>query len=177
VKFVIIFAKVVSRLSKEVLMYAQASLPAPLFDSLMPASDRALAVSSRKPTASVPSCAEAEGLLSLERLHERLALLAQLELPCSIVIASASRHLREVLIKTVELADDSLSIVGDSFDLRLRRPHIHTIWLVNQQGAEGGASSLDILHANGTLYASIWPAPGGGEIWRDIMDNPMLSLA
>lgn len=156
-------------------MYAQASLPVPLFNSLLPASERALAFHPRKPATYAPPHAEGRELLSLEKLHERLALLAQLELPCSILVVNPPLHLREVPIKRVELADDSLSIAGEGFSLRLRGPHTHAIWLANQHRA-GAASSLDALNANGTLYASIWPAPGGGEIWRDIMDNPMLSL-
>ena len=156
-------------------MHAQASLPVPLFDPLLPTSDKALAAHPRKPATYAPPYVEGRELLSLERLHERLALLAHLELPCSILVANPPFHLREAPIKRVELVGDSLSVVGDGFSLRLRRPHIHSIWLANQHRA-GGASSLDILNSNGTLYASVWPAPGGSEIWRDIMDNPMLSL-
>jgi hypothetical protein len=122
------------------------------------------------------SSRQGETWLSIAKLHERLALLAQLELPCSIEITCPSLHLRDVTIQNVELSDENLAIVGEGFNLRLRGPNIHSICLVNER-AKG--ASLDIHHAQGKLYASIRPSTDsvGCEVWRDVMDNPSLALA
>jgi hypothetical protein len=164
-------------------MHVQASLPMALFDGLLPAAEPVFTdqrpVRPRKSSTYEPLRAPGETLLSMAKLHERLALLAQLELPCTILIANPPLHLREAVIQTVELAGESLTVGGNGFSLRLRGPHIHSIRLVNQREAGSGTASLDILHSQGMLYASIQPAPEGpgGEVWRDVMDNPTLSLA
>lgn len=116
-----------------------------------------------------------EGLpLSITTLHERLSLLAKLELPCTIAITNPALHLRRALIRAVELADGNLGIGGDGFHLRLRGDSIQSIYLSDIPN--GG--SLDIYQPHGLLYASIRPAPDGvgGAVWRDVMDNPSLSL-
>ena len=119
-----------------------------------------------------------EGFLSLAKLHDRLALLAKLELPCTIVVASPALHLRQAVIRSVGLFGDTLGIAGHGFALNLRGPHIHSIRLIGQREAEDGVSRLEIHHSHGMLYASIRPAPdgAGGEVWQDVMDNPTLSL-
>ncbi len=163
-------------------MHIQASLSMPLFDPLLPTAEKFFAdrhpVRQRKPATAEPLLAQGETLLSMAKLHERLALLAQLELPCIILIASPPLHLRDAVIKAVELTDESLVIVGKDFNLRLREPNIHSIRLVNQREGGNGTASLDIHHAQGMLYASIRPAPDGvgGEVWRDVMDNPSLAF-
>lgn len=165
-------------------MHAQASLPAALFDALLPTAAPVFngqrpGGRPRKPSNHETPRMAGETLLSMAKLHERLTLLAQLELPCTISIASPPLHLREAVIKTVELAGENLTVGGSGFSLRLRGPHIHAIRLASPRKEGGGAASLDILHSAGTLYASIQPAPGGpgDEVWRDVMDNPTLSLA
>jgi hypothetical protein len=117
--------------------------------------------------------------LSIAKLHERLALLARLELPCNIFIASPAVHLGKAVINNVGLTGDTLSIAGKGFKLRLRGPNIHSIRLVSPREAANGISRLDIHHSHGMLYASIQPAPDGtgSEVWQDVMDNPTLSLA
>jgi len=119
-----------------------------------------------------------EGFLSIAKLHERLAILAKLELPCTIMVASPALHLGKTVIKTVGLAGDTLSIAGKGFKLCLRGPNIHSIRLVGQREAGDGIPRLDIHHSQGMLYASIQPAPDGtgGEVWQDVMDNPSLSM-
>jgi hypothetical protein len=117
-------------------------------------------------------------LLSVAKLHERLALLAKLELPCNIFIASPALHIGKAVINHVGLHSDTLSIAGKGFKLRLRGPNIHSIRLVSPREAGNGISRLDIHHSQGMLYASIQPAPdgAGGQVWQDVMDNPTLSL-
>ena len=120
-----------------------------------------------------------EGLISITKLYERLTLLARLELPCTIRIASPALLMQQAVIDKVELGGDSLTIVGKDFNLRLLGPNIHSIRLVNQRDAENGITRLDIHHSQGMLYASIQPTPDGtgNAVWQDVMDNPTLSLA
>lgn len=117
-----------------------------------------------------------ENLLSITTLYERLALLAKLELPCTILIVNPPLHLRDAQIRSVDWADGNLNIVGDGFSLHLRGDGIQSVHLADIQ--DGGDGSLDIYHSHGTLYASIRPVPGGigGAVWRDVMDNPSLLL-
>lgn len=120
-----------------------------------------------------------EGLLSIGKLYERLTLLAKLELPCTILIASPALVLQNAVINKVDLGGESLTISGKDFNLRLLEPNIHSIRLVSLREAEDGVARLDIHHSQGMLYASIQPAPDGtgSEVWQDVMDNPSLSLA
>ncbi len=159
-----------------------ASLPMPLFDAFLPATQPVFTDHHFSRHRSCPSepltLAQGETLLSMAKLHERLTLLAQLELPCTILITSPPLHLRDAVIKAVEWGGESLVIAGQDFNLRLRGPNIHSIRLVNPREAGDGTASLDIHHAQGMLYASIRPTPDGvgSEVWRDVMENPTLAL-
>ncbi|MDD5033243.1 MAG: hypothetical protein PHE55_00670 [Methylococcaceae bacterium] len=119
-----------------------------------------------------------ETLLSLRELHERLGLLAQLELPCSIFIASPPRHLRNAVMKNIDLCDGQLRIGFDGFILRLSGIQIGAIRLVNRSESNFGIMAVEIHHIHGMLYVRIQPLQDGvgGAVWRDIMDNPSLSL-
>jgi len=123
-------------------------------------------------------CAE-EGLLSIPKLYDRLSLLAKLELPCTINITRPALLLRHAVIEKVHMADESLTITGRDFNLRLLGPNIHSIRLSSQPEAGSKISRLDIHHSHGMLYASIQPAPdgSGNEVWQDVMDNPSLPLS
>ncbi len=136
-------------------------------------------VRNRKTTPLAALRLNGENFLSIARAGERLSLLAQLELPCTILITSPPLHLRHTVIKTVNLGGESLSIHGDGFNLHLPGPNFHTIRLVNHSDTEEDSASLDICHADGMLYASIQPTPDGKgtAIWRDVMENPTLCLA
>ncbi len=163
-------------------MHANASLFKPVFDTLPPAANKVFA-DHRPPRQSksvsyTPSLSNGEGLLSMTQLYERLSLLAQLELPCTVLIVNPRVHLRDAVIKSAELNDESLAISGDGFNLRLHGSNIDLIRLVNHGKPGTGLISLDIHHSLGGLYASILPAPDGtgGEVWRDVMGNPSLSV-
>jgi hypothetical protein len=151
------------------------------FDPPLPAAEKR-PVSRRFFRAPTPSAAvdapAGEGLLSLSTLHDRLALLAKLELPCTILAADPAVYLRSAVIGAVGLAGDTLDVVGQGFSLRLRGPDIRAIRLVGQREAVDGVPRLDIHHSHGMLYASIRPAPDGlgGAVWQDVMDNPSLPL-
>lgn len=137
------------------------------------------AIRSRLSVVPVPQALVGEGLLSIDKLYERLSLLAKLELPCTIKIACPALVLQNAVINKVDLGGESLTISGKDFNLRLLGPNIHSIRLVSLREAENGVARLDIHHSQGMLYASIQPAPNGAgsEVWQDVMDNPSLSLA
>jgi hypothetical protein len=164
-------------------MTAQAAPIFPLFDTLFPAKEAPFAESRPVRNRVSPSPAilrsNGENVLSLPRAYERLSLLARMELPCTIFIVNPPQHVRHALIKTVHLGSESLAIIGNGFNLYLHGPNFHTIRLVNYDKIEDGTASLDIHQPQGMLYASIQPAVDGVGIavWRDVMDNPSLSLA
>jgi hypothetical protein len=168
---------------KEVNMHAQVAPKLPLFDTLFFAQEANIAENPTARNRVSPSHAilrsNGENLLSLLRAYERLSLLAQMELPCTILIVSPPQHLRHTVIKTVNLESESLAILGNGFNLYLHGPNFHTIRLVNHSKIEDGIASLDIHQPQGMLYASIQPAVDGlgSAVWRDVMDNPSLSLA
>lgn len=120
-----------------------------------------------------------EKLLSVAMAYERLSLLVHLELPCTILIANPYQLLRATVIKAVDLLGENLTIHCDGFNLRLYGTNFYTLRLVNHRYKENGNTSLDIHDFNGLLYASIQPAQDGtgGAVWRDVMENPLLSLA
>ena len=134
---------------------------------------------SRKATPLASLFSDSENVLSIVRVCERLSLLAQLELPCTILVTSPPLHLRHTVIRTVNLEVDNLVVHGDGFNLHLIGPNFHTTRLVNHSDTEESGTSLDICHADGMLYASIHPVPDGkgAAIWRDVMENPTLCLA
>ena len=156
-----------------------------LFDSVFPATEKVRplprAFRSRLPATQIQSQQPfvGEGLLSMAKLYERLALLSKLELPCTIMIASPALLLQNAVIDKVDFGGESLAIAGKDFNLRLFGPNIHSIRLVSPQEAENGTTRLDIHHSQGMLYASIQPTPDGtgSKVWQDVMDNPTLSLA
>lgn len=156
----------------------QASLTLPLFDALLPTQEQVpvRAPRPRPPVAEARPHFRSGALLSLAKLHERLSLLARLELPCTILVANPRLHLRHALIRSAELADGNLSIVGDDFTLYLRSDNIHSIRLADQRDGEETGGGLEICHAPDIVYASIRPA-SDSAVWRDVMDNPTLSLS
>ncbi len=162
-------------------MHANASF-IPLLDTLPAAVNKAFtdhrAIRQGAQGTHEPPLSNGEGLLSMAKLHERLSLLVQLELPCTILISNPRVHLQGAVIKMAELDGESLTIAGNDFNLRLRGSNIDLIRLVNHGTPGSGVISLDIHHSLGGLYASIQPAPGGigGAVWRDVMGNPSLSL-
>jgi hypothetical protein len=164
-------------------MQTQASLHMPSFEPLFPQAGK-LFTEDQPNRPSHPDLREAitakpEATLSLNKLHERLTLLAHLELPCTIFIADPPLMLRNAIIKGLILSGDSLSISGDDFSLHFRGANIHAIRLAYPKGSENRTPRLEIHHSLGLLYASIQPAPEGvgSAVWRDVMDNPSLSLA
>ena len=162
-------------------MYAHAEPFAPLFDTLLPPNEAknigGIQIRSRKPLLQTVLPSNGENMLSMAKAHERLSLLAQLELPCTVLIVDPPLCLRNTVIKNVILGVGNLAILGEEFKLHLKCPNFHTIRLVNRK-EEDGTASLNFYDLHGMLYASIQPATDGLglAVWRDVMDNPSLSL-
>ncbi len=170
-------------LPKEATMQAHAAPFFPLFEAFFP--PKAAKIEEDQTTLRLNPLPEVslrrsgEYMLSMARAYERLSLLVHLELPCTILVADPYQFLRDRVIESVELVCESLAIRGDGFNLQLNGPNFHTIRLVNHRRGEDGNTSLDIHDAKGMLYASIQPvhAGTGVAVWRDVMENPSLSIA
>ena len=155
-----------------------------LFETLFPAIEASNAENQAsiqsKPSPQITLRRNGEYLFSMAKAYERLSLLVHLELPCTVLMATPFLLLRQRVIENVELQGESLSIQGEGFDMKLSVPNFHTIRLVNHRRKEDGNTSLDIHDAaNGMLFASIQPMPDGTgvAVWRDVMENPSLSVA
>jgi hypothetical protein len=170
-------------LPKETTMQAHAAPFFPLFEAFFP--PKAAKIEEDQTTLRLNPLPEVslrrsgEYMLSMARAYERLSLLVHLELPCTILIANPYQLLRATVIKAVELLGENLTIHGDGFNLRLYGTNFYTLRLVNHRHKENGNTSLDIHDFNGLLYASIQPTQDGtgAAVWRDVMENPLLSLA
>ena len=168
---------------KEVIMHTHAAPFVPLFDALFPLKEfenlENQSILQRKSLPQINLRRNGEHLLSVAEAHERLSLLVHLELPCTILIADPYQVFRPRAIESVDHFDgDGLSINGQDFKLHLSSQNFHTIRLVNHRREGDGNTSLDIYDFQGMLYASIEPIPdgAGAAVWRDVMENPSLSL-
>ena len=164
-------------------MHAHPAPSVPFFDTLFSVNETNLAEKQTMFQSKSPLLTSlrrnGEKLLSVAIAYERLSLLVHLELPCTILIANPYQLLRATVIKAVELLGENLTIHGDGFNLRLYGTNFYTLRLVNHRHKENGNTSLDIHDFNGLLYASIQPTQDGtgAAVWRDVMENPLLSLA
>jgi hypothetical protein len=170
-----IFAKYVPVLNgdrpKELNVKIRPSRPSSAFDPPLPA----LASESSPARARLGM----ECSLDMGELYERLALLTQLELPCAIFIAAPSWVMRGVVLRSVAINGQDLSLTGESFSLRLRGDGIGSIRLVNRRERGEIFTTLEIRQLHGALYASIGPAGNEieAQVWRDVMENPLLGVA
>ncbi len=164
-------------------MYAHAAF-VPLIDSLFPVKqveiDGTRSFFQPKPLPQVNLRRNGEHMLTMEEAHDRLSLLVLLELPCTILIADPYQVIRQRAIKSINYrCGESLSIHGQDFKLNISGPNFHSIRLVNHRHEEDGNTTLDIHDSKGMLCASIQPIPEGtgAAVWRDVMENPSLSLS
>ncbi len=164
-------------------MHTHAAPFVPLFDTLFPLKEfdnlENPSIFQRKSLPQINLRRNGEHLLSVAEAHERLSLLVHLELPCTILITDPYQVFRPRAIESVDRFDgDGLSINGQDFKLHLSSQNFHTIRLVNHRREGDGNTSLDIYDLQGMLYASIEPIPdgAGAAVWRDVMENPSLSL-
>jgi len=115
--------------------------------------------------------------LSLQALCQRMTLLSQLELPCTICIANPVVEQRcNGVIRRVERTDDRLSLLGEGFALHLRTRNIAAIWLVNHPASADDAPAVEIRNkAGGLVTRIVGPLDQiGNAVWQDVMGNPSL---
>jgi putative heme degradation protein len=117
--------------------------------------------------------------LSLQAFCQRAALLSQLELPCTVHIATPALEQRcNGVIKRIERTDDRLSLLGEGFSLHLCTGNIAAIWLVNPPASVDGAPAVEIHNKAGGLATRIAGPQDriGSAVWQDVMGNPSLGV-
>ncbi|MBS1213860.1 MAG: hypothetical protein H6R26_2477 [Proteobacteria bacterium] len=118
--------------------------------------------------------------LSLREFCDRIALLAELELPCAVWIASASaEQVSRGVVRRIERGADRLNLFGDGFSLHLRQSNIDAIWLVNSSGADDAGMAIEIHNRAGNLIARLFGIEDtvGAAVWQDVMGNPSFAVA
>ena len=112
--------------------------------------------------------------ISIRAMVERLKLMADLELPCTVCLGDrAEDHCCRSVIRAVALHDGRLTLSGEGFSLHLRETHIQSVQLVHRRHAAGTETAIEIFSASGALLARFVGTPERerAAIWQDIMDS------
>lgn len=139
------------------------------------------------PILSIATCAADRAQFGGERLsrlsvHEfcdRVSLLAELELPCSVYIANPSaEQISRGVVRKIEREADRLNLFGDGFSLHLHQNNIDSIWLVNSSSDDQGIA-IEIHNRTGSLIARLFGMQDsiGAAVWQDVMGNPSFAVA
>lgn len=118
--------------------------------------------------------------LSLHEFCERIALLAELELPCSVYIANPSaEQISRGVVRKIERDSDRLNLFGDGFSLHLHQNNIDAIWLVNSTSNDDQGMAIEIHNRTGSLIARLFGIQDGigAAVWQDVMGNPSFAVA
>ncbi len=118
--------------------------------------------------------------LSLHEFCERISLLAELELPCSVHIANPSaEQISRGVVRRIERDADRLYLLGDGFSLHLHRDNIDSIWLVTGSGGDEQGMAIEIHNRTGSLIARLFGMQDsvGAAVWQDVMGNPSFAVA
>ena len=114
--------------------------------------------------------------LSSRAFCQRMTLLAELELPCTVHIANrAFEQLCNGVIRCIEHTDERLSLFGEGFVLHLCARNIAAIGVVIHPG--DGTPAVEIHSKSGALLTRIVGPQDriGRGVWQDVMGNPSLS--
>ncbi len=117
--------------------------------------------------------------LSIDAFCERIALLAELELPCAVHIANASaEQVSRGVVRRIEQDTERLNLFGDGFSLHLHRNNIDAIWLVNSAGGDDQGMAIEIHNRAGNLIARLLGIEDsvGSAVWQDVMGNPSFAV-
>jgi putative heme degradation protein len=117
--------------------------------------------------------------LSLQGFHERIALVAELELPCVLYLGQPLlAQVRRGVIRRIERHADRLNLMGDDFALFLHEKNIDSIWLVQDREADDRGLAVEIYGAHGSPITRILGVSEGNDraVWSDVMGNPLLAL-
>lgn len=118
--------------------------------------------------------------LSLPEFHERLALLVELELPCSFHLGCPyPNRMHNGVIRRIDRRTDRLSLMGDDFALFLHRRNIDSIWLVQRDDAADKELAIEIYGRDSEIVTRILGLTDavGYAVWQDVMGNPSLAIA
>lgn len=113
--------------------------------------------------------------ISIQALVQRLALLAELELPCTICLGSSrgDDHCCRGAIRLCSLEDGRLNLLGDDFSLHLCEEHIESVHLVHRRRSSEPETAVEIISTSGALLARLLGTadPLRAGVWQDIMDS------
>lgn len=112
--------------------------------------------------------------ISIHAVVERLELMADLELPCTVCLGDRTEdHCCRSVIRAVALHNGRLTLSGEGFSLHLREEHIQSVQLVHRRHAAGTETAIEIFSASGALLARFVGTPERerAAIWQDIMDS------
>ncbi len=118
--------------------------------------------------------------ISLEALFERLALLFQLEVPCTLHLKSlGTSHARRTSIHRWERRDGRLVLSGERFSLHLGEEDIETACVIHRCRNGKLRKVLELRDKKGTLRARILGpcSDEGAAVWHDVMDTFILPMA
>jgi hypothetical protein len=117
--------------------------------------------------------------ISLEALFERLALLFQLEVPCTLHLKSpGSTRVRRTSIRRGERREGRLVLSGDRFSLHLGVEDIEARCVIHWSPSGRLRKVLELRDKKGTLRARILGpcSEEGAAVWHDIMDTFILPM-
>lgn len=118
--------------------------------------------------------------LSLHEFCDRISLLAELELPCSVYVANGSaEQISRGVVRRIERDADRLNLFGDGFSLHLHQNNIDAVWLVHGGGHDDQGMAIEIHNRTGSLVARLFGMQDGigAAVWQDVMGNPSFTLS
>lgn len=118
--------------------------------------------------------------ISIQAFVQRLSLMADLELPCTICLGLAEQnHCCRGVIRECSWQDGQLRLRGDDFSLNLPEDHIDSLHLVNRRRSKESETAVEILGTGGALLARIRSTADRerAAIWQDIMDSFAIATA
>lgn len=112
--------------------------------------------------------------ISIRAMIERLKLMADLELPCTVCLGDREEnHCCRSVIREIGLDNGRLTLTGEGFSLHLREARIQSVQLVHRRRSAGTETAIEILGVDGSLLARFVGTPERerAAIWQDIMDS------
>ncbi len=118
--------------------------------------------------------------ISLQAFVQRLSLMVDLELPCTICLGLTGQHqCCRGVIRECTWHDGQLRLRGDDFSLNLVEEHIDSLHLVQRRRSKESETAVEILGTSGAMIARIRSTPDRerAAIWQDIMDSFAVATA
>lgn len=112
--------------------------------------------------------------ISLQAFVQRLSLLVDLELPCTICLGlTGEDQCCRGVIRECSWNDGQLRLRGDDFNLKLDEDRIDSLRLVNRRRPNESETAVEVLGTGGVVIARIRGTPDRepAAIWQDIMDS------